>query len=233
MQVSSRISISILQCDGDLLDARAAFEARFQQHELLHLAGCDDALLHAAHLAAVVINDKALVAVNVRDAEADRHLFRHIGDIQALRNGVANAALALDFVEPAWGEAPFYGVTVPDGAHYSISEAYWFWYNEEDGDEMYDGDLFDDPNKLYYMGITLVPEEGYEFLANEEGDIVALINGSEALVDYAWTEDGEAYVMTIDFTVEDPGAPELIPIHEVWVDGWGTPVEDVVGVDHV
>ncbi|GEM_PF-1952627 len=139
----------------------------------------------------------------------------------------------LDFVEPAWGEAPFYGVTVPDGAHYSISEAYWFWYNEEDGDEMYDGDLFDDPNKLYYMGITLVPEEGYEFLANEEGDIVALINGSEALVDYAWTEDGEAYVMTIDFTVEDPGAPELIPIHEVWVDGWGTPVEDVVGVDHV
>ena len=33
------------------------------------------------------------------------------------------------FVEPEWGANPFYGVTVPEDAHYSKIQGLWYRYN--------------------------------------------------------------------------------------------------------
>ena len=42
----------------------------------------------------------------------------------------------------------------------------------------------------------------------------------------------EIWIDQVEFWGEG-GEPEPIAIHEVWVDGWGTPVEGVAGIDHV
>ncbi len=119
------------------------------------------------------------------------------------------------FVEPAWGEAPSYDVSVPDDAEYYIGEAVWLWWDGGmNGDQMQSGELFNNPNRLYYMGFTVYPNEGYAF----EDDVTVLINGSSEYFDAensAWDDDyGCYFVYTIDFTVEGemPPAPTPEPI---------------------
>ena len=43
----------------------------------------------------------------------------------------------------------------------------------------------------------------------------------------------EIWIDQVEFWGEGGSEPEPIAIHEVWVDGWGTPVEGVAGIDHV
>ncbi|MBR4636484.1 MAG: DUF2436 domain-containing protein [Clostridia bacterium] len=102
-----------------------------------------------------------------------------------------------DFVEPAWGDAPDYGITVPDDAHYYIDDAAWFWWFNGDGGMMGDDDIFNVPSVAYYMGIIIFPEEGYEFAE----EVTVLINGETEFVWGYYDEDGYLEIYTIDFIV--------------------------------
>lgn len=103
----------------------------------------------------------------------------------------------LNFVEPAWGNAPDYGITVPEDAHYYIDDAAWFWWLNGDGDFMGDDDIFNVPSVAYYMGIIIIPEEGYEFA----DDVTVLINGETEFVAVVYGEEYGLEIYTIDFVV--------------------------------
>lgn len=109
-----------------------------------------------------------------------------------------------DFVIPEWGEAPFYDVTVPEDAHYSIVYTDWNWYSYmyDDGDMMGDGDLFDNEEYVYYQYFQVVPDEGYAF----SEDVTVTINGDPAIVDnYDWNANmGYEWIFTIDYSVSAP-----------------------------
>ena len=108
-----------------------------------------------------------------------------------------------DFVEPAWGANPFYGVTVPEDAHYSKIQGLWYRYNASG--PMNPDDTFNDPDEQYYMYFFFVPMEGYEFA----DDVTVLINGSAALVFFSTAENGGISVYTNYFTVTEPSAGDL------------------------
>ncbi|MBR5948050.1 MAG: dockerin type I repeat-containing protein [Clostridia bacterium] len=107
-----------------------------------------------------------------------------------------------DFVVPEWGANPFYGVTVPEGAHYSIEQTAWFRVLGDDDEIMEGTDVFDNEACTYYMGFGIVPDEGYTFA--DEPTIT--INGDDALVySYFWNiERTILSVCTVIFTVEPP-----------------------------
>ncbi|MBO6060802.1 MAG: hypothetical protein J6P98_01615, partial [Clostridia bacterium] len=130
------------------------------------------------------------------------------------------------FEVPEWCNEPFYNVTVPEGAHYSVDDAAWFMYSTAFFDEMHPGESFDDPSMSYYMGVLLEPEEGW-FFTEDEGqlsdDTVVLINGSDQYVNSTYiTQDGYLAVYTVSFSVEDPSG-EPIALHEISVNGFEVP----------
>ena len=108
-----------------------------------------------------------------------------------------------DFVVPEWGADPFYDVTVPEDAHYSLDYTMWYYYNETDSASMNDGDVYNREDVAYYQWFQFIPEDGYEFAS----DVTILINGTEDYTDYIWcgvNEDGTYEVSTVDFFVEEP-----------------------------
>ena len=131
---------------------------------------------------------------------------------------------------PEWGANPDYDVVLPADAQYLLTEFDWDYYNGTEDVVMAPEDVYDDADGEYYTIFVVVPEEGCEFAPDDE--MTVTINGVEELVDFFFTWDGELYIVSIDFTVEEPPA-ELIPIHEVIVNGWGRPVPFVAGIDHV
>ncbi|MBQ7061006.1 MAG: choice-of-anchor J domain-containing protein [Clostridia bacterium] len=134
------------------------------------------------------------------------------------------------FDVPEWGANPDYEVEFPEDAHYTLDLILWSGYDGEfNFIDLDPEDVFDDPNMTYYAEIMIVPAEGYTFAE----DCVVRINGSEELVDFFFNDVTDLDIATVNFTVTEPGEPELIPIHEVWVDGWGTPEEGAAGIDHV
>ena len=133
-----------------------------------------------------------------------------------------------DFTTPEWGMHPNFYASIPADANYTLTTVTWTSFDAEfNFVDMTSEDVFDNEQLQYYAAFALVPNEGYEFAE----DCIVYINGGEDLVDFALTDPDYMEVATINFTVENPD--ETIPIHEVWVDGWGTPVEGVVGIDHV
>ncbi len=110
----------------------------------------------------------------------------------------------LGFVEPVWGENPFYDVTVPEGANYTIDYTDWNWWVEANpnGDIMDPSDVFDNANYSYYQYFKIVPNEGCVFA----DEVTVTINGETALVISSWSMDNYYVVYTISFTVEEPAA---------------------------
>ena len=111
-----------------------------------------------------------------------------------------------NFVEPEFGEAPFYGLTVPEDAPYRIVSVEWFRY-DEDWEElpMGEDELFDDPDTFYFLRIKLEPtEDGPEI----EPLADAYLNGSDEFVCYAGIEGDYYEIGTFEFEVFDPDAPE-------------------------
>ena len=105
-----------------------------------------------------------------------------------------------DFEIPEYGANPDFDFTVPEDAHYFITDVAWTMYYGDEVELMDPEDVFDDPAASYYALIVLDCEEGYEFAE----ECVVTINGEEALVEYGFVMDGEYCVATIDFTVEEP-----------------------------
>ena len=108
----------------------------------------------------------------------------------------------LNFVEPVWGAAPNYGVTVPEGARYSISYTDWNWEMDLDGDMLVDGDLFNNPDYGYFMFFVITPDAGCTFAENT----VIKVNGNASYVGPNSIEADEIVFATIDFFVEDPAS---------------------------
>ena len=104
-----------------------------------------------------------------------------------------------DFIAPMWGEHPNFDVTVPTGAHYAIDEVIWL-YN---GNEMSEGDVFNDEGGTYYMLVYLIPEEAYVFDPNA----TVYFNGDASINDVAYNDilsDGTFKAYTIDYYVISP-----------------------------
>ena len=108
------------------------------------------------------------------------------------------------FVVPEWGAAPFYDVTVPKDAHYSIVYTDWNWWDWDNEEIMQEGDVFDNANVAYYQYFELVPDDGYAFV----DELTILINGSEEYADTLFSgfdeEDNKFHIFTVDFFVEKP-----------------------------
>ncbi|MBR3299240.1 MAG: choice-of-anchor J domain-containing protein [Clostridia bacterium] len=112
-------------------------------------------------------------------------------------------AIAIEgFVEPAWGENPFFGVTVPNDANYTLESAIWNWWSEEDFGELTETDTFDHEDYEYTMLFVVTPNEGYEFAENA----VVTINGEQTLADgnFIYIETDSATFYTIGFYVTEP-----------------------------
>ncbi len=105
-----------------------------------------------------------------------------------------------DFEIPEYGANPDFDFTVPEDAHYFITDVAWTMYYGDEVELMDPEDVFDDPAASYYALIVLDCEEGYEFAE----ECIAMINGEEALVDFAFAWEEEYYVGSINFTVEEP-----------------------------
>ena len=109
-----------------------------------------------------------------------------------------------DFVVPEWGANPFYNVTVPSDAHYSINYTDWNWwdYDLDYGDIMNPTDLFDNAGYAYYQYFEIVPDEGYIFT----DETMITVNGETTIIENCGfsAELGYFWAYTIDFTVEEP-----------------------------
>ena len=113
------------------------------------------------------------------------------------------------FVEPVWGEAPNYDVTVPEGANYTISEVRWIYYAADGssfGNEMQEGELFDKEDVVYYMEVTFIPNDGYKFAA----ELSYTVNGGSEYEE-SWTvsDYDSAFLMVLQFTVTEPESKSL------------------------
>ncbi|MBR4636695.1 MAG: choice-of-anchor J domain-containing protein [Clostridia bacterium] len=138
------------------------------------------------------------------------------------------------FTVPEWNANPDYVVTVPEDAPYSVGYCDWNWYYEddyEDGDILPENGVFDDEEKLYYMYISINPDSGWTVAE----DVVITINGETGyVVNSGYVASSNlVWIYTINFTVTEPTEPGDIAIHEVWVDGFGTPIAGVAGIDHM
>ena len=144
------------------------------------------------------------------------------------------------FVVPEWGAAPFYGVTVPEGAHYSIQMNVWTLFDSPNSTntDMVEGDVYDHPGPdfNYYQRFMLVPDEGYAFPlpefnqpgAGSLGELTVLINGSDELVGFYMVDYDESsetygclYIASASFTVEEPASNVITTIE---IEGFTAPV---------
>ncbi|MBQ9879453.1 MAG: choice-of-anchor J domain-containing protein, partial [Clostridia bacterium] len=113
----------------------------------------------------------------------------------------------LDFVVPAWGENPYYNVTVPTDVHYTIDYTDWNWWSDEldDGDILTPSETFDNESYVYYQYFEIIPDEGYAFA----DQVTVLINGDATIAEnHGWSEYSSLYwIYTIDYSVEEPAEP--------------------------
>lgn len=134
---------------------------------------------------------------------------------------IINTVEILDFVEPAWGEVPFAGVTVPEGANYTLGEVYWAYFDGENWNAMDEGELFDNEEYSYCLMASFIPNEGYMFAA----EIEATINGRTELAGETTVWSDLVNLLSIEFTVT-ASAPE-----NIWGDANGdgeTTIEDAL-----
>ena len=103
------------------------------------------------------------------------------------------------FTAPVWGAHPDYDLTVPDGAHYAISEVEWIKYNGDVTPQS----VFDDEDDSYYMTVILTPAEGYAF----DPDATVYFNGDATVCDAEYNlvmSNGDFRIFTIDYQVTAP-----------------------------
>ena len=134
------------------------------------------------------------------------------------------------FVEPVWGENPFYNVTVPEGANYTIDYTDWNWWDEaiDDGDMMVPSDAFDNAGYAYYQYFEILPNAGCVFAEN----VTVTINGETAFVENGGYSSSMGYywLYTIDFYVE---APETAIIGDADGDGEVTTADALLALRYI
>ncbi|MBR5948664.1 MAG: DUF2436 domain-containing protein [Clostridia bacterium] len=113
---------------------------------------------------------------------------------------VITTVAVTNFVEPVWGEAPAYDVTVPSSANYSITYADWNWEADLDGEQLVDGDIFDNEEYGYFMFFIIEANDGYTF----SEDVLITVNGHADYVGPNYIDATEIIVATVDFFVSEP-----------------------------
>ena len=126
----------------------------------------------------------------------------------------------LGFKEPEKGQTAgenLKDIACPEGANYTIEEA--FWVNVSMEDTMEDDDEFE-YGKTYYLIITVAPAEGYEFT-----DVCpTYFDGSDRFVDFdeMWIYyDGTLIVYSTNFPLIDPS---LEKIENAYLTGYTMPM---------
>ena len=117
------------------------------------------------------------------------------------------------FTEPVWGEHPDFTVEVPSGANYYIDNINWYYSNDGlyfGGGTLYEEDVFDLEDVLYYMSIKFVPAEGFVF----SEDVTVYYNGDASHFNANASmlmSNGKYLALTRFYTVTDPttGVAEL------------------------
>ena len=158
-----------------------------------------------------------LVDYNYTAVDEDDNTFcyvRTISEVAAPAEVTPNVIDTIEingFVEPAWGEHPFYDVTVPAGAPYTIDYTDWVWwsYDMDDGDVMIPSDTFGNDSYAYYQYFHILPAEGYTFAEN----VTVKINGDESIVENSGISNSNDYywAYTIDYFVTEPAEPTEPP----------------------
>lgn len=117
------------------------------------------------------------------------------------------------FTEPVWGEHPNFDLEVPSGAHYYIDDVRWLYSNDGfyfGGGTLFEEDLFDLEDVLYYLSIKFEPEEDYAFADS----VTVFYNGDASPFNpdaSMLMSNGKYLAITRFYTVTDPntGIAEL------------------------
>lgn len=112
---------------------------------------------------------------------------------------ISNVSIS-NFVEPVWGAAPSYDVTVPASANYTLTYTDWNWEMDLDGAMLEEGDVFDNEQYGYFMFFVIAANEGYTFAE----DTRVTVNGNAAYVGPISIEANEIVFATVDFFVTEP-----------------------------
>ncbi|MBR3299108.1 MAG: choice-of-anchor J domain-containing protein [Clostridia bacterium] len=187
----------------------------------------DDATVYINGEAALV--DTARTRINATD-NTEFYIWSVLQTCVAEGGGeeptVIEAIEILGFVEPVWGANPFFGVTVPEGAPYTIQNIGWMGYLPESdvvGFNMTEDDVFDDPQCAYFQRFVVIPNEGYTF---SDATVITINGGTEFVYDEycVWVPPENTYLIdTIDFFVSDP-AEEPTVIEAIEILGFVEPV---------
>ncbi|GEM_PF-1534834 len=106
------------------------------------------------------------------------------------------------FVEPVWGEHPSFNITVPEGAHYTVTFFIWYWYNNGNNHSLSSSDVFEHEDGFYYAYFRIRWDDGYVI----PSDATVKLNG--AVITPAWqsADDEDFMFETPHYYVQDPNS---------------------------
>ena len=204
-------------CDGELMNEGDLFDNEEAEYYAIITLTANEGY-EFVEMPEVFVNDTEDFVVEYGSIEAGSMFIIMWGTFTVEREVIEEVGIE-GFVEPVYGEEPFYDVTVPEGANYTIDNVVWMYYLDNGIYEMAKGDLFDNEEAEYFMQVTFLPNDGYKF-AEELGYTV---NGSGEYMDsYCLSEIEVADLYVGYFFVE---APEIL-----WGDANGDGVVDLEDV---
>lgn len=133
-------------------------------------------------------------------------------------------------IRPAAGETAeqFMSLFVDEDAPYTLMEVEAYDLYNDDFTMVTPETVFE-AGHSYIVGCTVLADYGYYFAE----DCEFLANGTTELVDPDLSGIYTEQLAGVTSIVMECEEDDPFAIHEVWVDGWGTPVEGVAGIDHV
>ncbi len=221
-------------CDGDQMIRQDVFDSETSSYMMSIVLVPEEGYEFADEVEATINGGTEYIGVANNTGEGTFHILTIEFTVEEPepQPELIDTIEILDFVVPAWGENPYYNVTVPTDVHYTIDYTDWNWWSDElyDGDILLPSETFDNESYVYYQYFEIIPDEGYAFA----DQVTVLINGDATIAEnHGWSENsGYYWIYTIDFAVEEPGS-ELIPIHEVYVNGYEAPVAGEDSQNHL
>ena len=156
-------------------------------------------------LTASVNGDEALVDEAVAESPESAWVFTVEVEVAAL---LINEIAIENFVEPVWGDAQYFDITIPEGVNYGILEqAAWCYYDGLELHWLEEGELLDNEEVEYFLGVAIAPFYGYKIAENPS----VTVNGENNNYILGGEVDGALLVYIGPFTVE----PELIETVEI------------------
>lgn len=128
-----------------------------------------------------------------------------IGPFTVEREPIEDIAIE-NFVEPVWGDAQYFDITIPEGVNYGILEAAWCYFDGLELHWLEEGELLDNEEVEYFLGVAIAPLYGYKLAENPS----VTVNGENNNYILGGEVDGALLVYIGPFTVTEPDAPETL-----------------------